>query len=60
MPVETVPSRLAEIEALVGNDRSKPIVVYCAAGGRATRAKTALEAACFAKVVNGGGYRDLK
>ena len=60
IPVETVPSRLAELEALVGNDRSKPIVVYCAAGGRAAKAKTALEAAGFTKVVNGGGYRDLK
>ncbi len=60
VPVETVPSRLAEIEALVGSDRSKPIVVYCAAGGRAAKAKTALDEAGFTKVVNGGGFRDLK
>lgn len=60
VPVETVASRLPEIDALVGGDRSKPIVVYCAAGGRAAKAKAALDAAGFTHVVNGGGLRDLQ
>jgi len=60
LPVQDVAGRLGEIEQLVGGDRSKPVVVYCGAGGRASKAKETLEAAGYTKVVNGGGYRDLK
>lgn len=60
LPVAQVGSRISEIEALVGGDRSRPVVVYCAAGGRAAKAKAALEAAGFTNVTNGGGYDDLQ
>ena len=60
IPVDTVPSQVAQIAGMVGNDKTKPIVVYCSAGGRAARAKQALDAAGFTHVVNGGGYDDLK
>lgn len=59
IPVDQLPSRLTDVEKLVGGDKSKPIVVYCAAGGRAATAKTALDGAGYSKVVNGGGFKDL-
>ena len=60
VPVQEVGARLAEIDQLVGGDRRRPVVVYCAAGGRAAKAKATLEAAGFTTVVNGGGYKDLR
>lgn len=60
VPVDQVEAQLPQIAQLVGNDKSKPIVVYCAAGGRAARAKRALEQAGYTNVVNGGGYDDLR
>jgi phage shock protein E len=59
VPVQELPNRLAEVEKLVGGDRDKPIVVYCAAGGRAAKAKAQLDAAGYTRVINGGGYDDL-
>ena len=41
-------------------DKKAPIVVYCASGARAGRAKTTLEKAGFSNVVNAGGYKDLR
>lgn len=60
LPVGELPGRLAEVDRLVGGDRTRPIVVYCAAGSRAARARTALEAAGYTNVVNGGGIDDLR
>lgn len=60
LPVDSIASRIAEVEALVAGDRSRPIVVYCAAGSRAAKAKIALEAEGFTHVVNGGGFDDLR
>ncbi len=60
LPVGSLGARLAEVDALVAKDRSRPIVVYCAAGGRAAKAKTALDAAGFTHVINGGGLDDLQ
>ena len=51
---------VAAVDKLVGGDKSKPIVTYCAKGGRAQKAKDALEAAGYTHVVNGGGYDDLR
>ncbi|MBV8761489.1 MAG: rhodanese-like domain-containing protein [Deltaproteobacteria bacterium] len=48
------------VDKLVGGDKSKPVVVYCARGGRAQKAKDQLEAAGYTDVVNGGGYDDLR
>jgi phage shock protein E len=60
IPVQDLSARLADVEKLVGGDKSKPVVVYCAAGGRAAKAKEQLEAAGYTQVVNGGGYDDLR
>lgn len=60
MPVDELEHRLAEVDKLAGGDKARPIVVYCAAGKRAARAKQTLEAAGYSHVVNGGGLDDLK
>lgn len=60
IPVQELGQRMAEIEQLVGGDKTKPVVVYCRSGARAGRAKGMLEAAGFTNVVNGGGYDDLR
>lgn len=60
IPVQELPGRVTEIERLVGGDRTRPIVVYCAFGSRAAKAKTQLEAAGYSHVVNGGGFDDLR
>ncbi|MBS1118435.1 MAG: Rhodanese-like protein [Deltaproteobacteria bacterium] len=60
VPVGELSSHLTEIDKLVAGDKSKPIVVYCAAGSRAAKAKRALEAAGYTNVVNGGGLDDLR
>jgi phage shock protein E len=59
VPVDEVSDHLAQIAQLTRTDKSKPIVVYCAAGRRAARAKRTLEEAGYTNVVNGGGYDDL-
>ena len=59
LPLEQVTTRVDDIEEWAGG-KDKPIVVYCAMGGRAGRAQGALKAAGFANVVNGGGYSSLK
>jgi phage shock protein E len=60
IPVQELASRLAEVDRLVAGDKTRPIVVYCAAGSRAAKAKTQLEAAGYQRVVNGGGLDDLR
>ena len=59
IPVDDLAGRMAEVEKLVGGDKSKPVVVYCASGSRSRKAQQQLEAAGYANVVNGGGYDDL-
>lgn len=59
IPVDTLASRLQDVARWVGNDKSKPIVVYCAAGGRASVAKATLEQAGFTAVTNAGGVRSV-
>jgi phage shock protein E len=60
IPIDHFAERVSEVEQLASADKTKPIVVYCAAGGRAAKAKRALEAAGFTQVVNGGGFDDLR
>ena len=60
LPVDEVTPRIAEVDKLVGGDKTKPVVVYCGGGRRAEKAKTQLEAAGYTHVVNGGGLSDLK
>lgn len=59
LPVDELPGRLSEVERWAGGDKSKPIVVYCASGGRSGRAQATLAQAGFTHVVNGGGYGGL-
>jgi phage shock protein E len=54
IPHTELPSRIAEVLAAQGGDRSKPIVVFCRAGGRAAMAKATLLQAGFAEVTNLG------
>ena len=58
--VTEISEHLAEVDKLVAGDKTRPIVVYCAAGSRAARAKKVLDAAGYQRVVNGGGYDDLR
>ncbi len=60
IPVDEVEAHLDAIGRELGGDKTKPIAVYCAAGGRAARAKQMLEKAGYTNVTNAGGYRDLK
>mgnify|MGYP001359789473 CR=1 FL=1 len=60
IPIQDFSTRIAEVEKLTGGDKSKPIVVHCAKGGRAAKAKQQLESAGYTTVVNGGGLDDLR
>lgn len=60
IPLDQLPSRLADVEKLTGGDKSKPVVLHCAAGGRAAKAKKQLDDLGYTNVVNGGGLDDLK
>jgi rhodanese-related sulfurtransferase len=58
--VAEIGDRLDDVGKLVAGDKARPIVVYCAAGSRAAKAKKILEGAGYQQVVNGGGYDDLR
>jgi phage shock protein E len=58
IPVDTLNGQMAEIEKLTSGDKTKPIVVYCQAGGRAGRAKKMLTDAGYTQVTNLGGIDD--
>lgn len=60
IPVQELSTHLGEVAKLVGNDKTRPIVLYCARGSRAGKAKAQLEAAGYTHVVNGGGLDDLR
>jgi len=56
IPHDQIEARIPEIEAMLGGDKSKPVVVYCRSGNRSARAKSMLERAGFTNVENAGGY----
>jgi phage shock protein E len=60
IPLDELPTKVAEVEKLLGGDKSKPVVLYCGTGFRAGKAKRALDAAGFTHVINGGGLDDLR
>lgn len=60
IPIAELEARMAEVDAAVAGDKHKKVVTYCKAGGRAGRAKLALEQHGYTNVVNGGGYDVLK
>jgi rhodanese-related sulfurtransferase len=49
---------IEQVKKWVGNDMNKPIVVFCAAGVRAARAKKILKKSGFTCVQNLGGISD--
>lgn len=57
IPLNALSHRLSSI------NKKKPVIVYCASGGRSASAKMILERNGFAEVYNAGGfgrfYRDL-
>jgi len=55
IPHTDVEARIAEF----GDDKARPIVLYCKSGGRAGKAEKVLLANGFTNVTNGGGYTDL-
>lgn len=60
IPVDQLATRLPEVARLTGADTTRPIVVYCASGRRAAKAKRALDQAGYTNVVNGGDLDDLR
>ena len=59
IPVQELEARVADVAALVGGDKTKPVVVYCRSGARSSRARGILEGAGFTNVVDAGGYGGL-
>lgn len=54
IPVNVLPHRIAEV-----GPKDKPVVVYCASGGRSAVAQQILKANGFADVTNAGGLEDM-
>ncbi|CAB9506486.1 GlpE protein [Seminavis robusta] len=50
--LETDPSQFVK-------DKNATVIVYCASGARANRAKITLEKQGYTKVLNGGGLKDM-
>lgn len=56
--IQELDGRMADVDKLVGGDKTKPIVVYCGSGRRAATAKEKLVAAGYTQVTNLGGIAD--
>ncbi|MBL8992074.1 MAG: rhodanese-like domain-containing protein, partial [Spirochaetia bacterium] len=54
IPVDQIAGRISEL----GQDKSVPIVAYCASGGRSASALRTLVASGFTDVTNAGGLSD--
>lgn len=54
IPVSVLVNRLADV-----GPKDKPVVVYCASGGRSAVAQQILKANGFADVTNAGGLEDM-
>ena len=46
--------------AAIGDDRDRPVVVYCRSGNRSGKSKKALDAKGYTHVFNGTGFEALK
>ncbi len=44
---------------IIGDDLTRPVIVYCLSGGRSARALTSLQNAGYERVVDGGGVQAL-
>lgn len=51
--------KTAEIMALVP-DKNSPIILYCRSGNRSSQAQDALQKMGYTKVINAGGFNQLK
>lgn len=60
IPVEELAQRHAEVDRHLAGDKTARLVLYCASGQRAGKAKQQLDAAGYKNVVNGGGLDDLE
>lgn len=60
IPIDGFAKSIGAVDQLAAGDKTRPIVVHCAGGFRAAKAKRELEAAGYTHVVNGGGYDDLR
>ena len=60
IPMTEIGKRLAEVDALIGGDKNRPIVLYCSAGARSAKAQATLVEAGYTLVFNGGGLDDLQ
>jgi phage shock protein E len=58
IPIDQLARRVSEVMTLIEGDLDKPVVVYCAAGGRAAKAKQILQTSGFTNVINLGGVSD--
>lgn len=54
IPVNTLMNRLSDV-----GPKDKPVVVYCASGGRSAVAQQILKANGFVDVTNAGGLEDM-
>lgn len=54
IPVNALPHRIADV-----GPKDKPVVVYCASGGRSAVAQQILKANGFTDVTNAGGLEDM-
>lgn len=54
IPVNALPNRFSEV-----GPKDKPVVVYCASGGRSAVAQQILKANGFTDVTNAGGLEDM-
>jgi rhodanese-related sulfurtransferase len=59
IPVQEIEARVADVAALVGGDKTRPVVVYCRSGARSFRARRILEKAGFTNVIDAGGFGGL-
>lgn len=58
IPIDELEANISEVKKLTKNKLDRPIVVYCAKGGRAAKAKSILKKHGFTKVVNLGSIDD--
>lgn len=56
IPHDQIVARAGEL----GDDKTRPIVLYCRSGNRSSQAKKALDALGYTNVMNAGGYEGLK
>lgn len=56
IPHTEIAQRISEVT----DDKDARIIVYCAVGGRAEKARASLERLGFTNVENAGGYDDIK